>query len=273
MNLDPTLSYEIDEKYEKKNNSINYRIEEAKRSSMSYTDFSNLNLSNIDFLLRLNFLHNIRHLFLNNNLLKGKIDLSKISNLSTIDLTSNEIEELIVPSTLVELTIENNLLSKLPLNINLSRLKCLNNKLEEIPMYSKLELLNASSNKIQKLNSYPNLRELTIIDNPLTFIANQPQLYFMDISKTIVSNIDEFTKNQTLKHLIANSSKLKTLPRIKSLQTIELINTHIERIHWFDNFELILCSYLCVRNMSNKYIENKANIQVRNSEICVSKKV
>ena len=49
MNLDPTLSYEIDEKYEKKNNSINYRIEEAKRSSMSYSDFSNLNLSNIDF--------------------------------------------------------------------------------------------------------------------------------------------------------------------------------------------------------------------------------
>jgi len=271
MNLDPTLSYEIDEKYDKKNNSIEYRLSEANRSKMSYVDFSNLALSDIMFVLNIQTLNNIRHLFINKNNLKGKLDLSSIVNLSTIDATSNQIDEIIVGQNLIELTIEDNLLTRLPSNINLHRLKCSNNSLTEIPSYSNLELMHCSSNKITRIRSYPNLRELTTIDNPLQSIAEQPRLYFLDITLTTLSNIDELAKNQILRHLIANSSGLSRLPRIRSLQFIELINTHIDRVHWFENYELILCSYSCVKHMSRKYIDSEANIQVRNSEICISR--
>jgi hypothetical protein len=271
MNLDPTLSYNIDEKYDKKNNSIDYRLKEAKTSNMTYVDFSNLTIPNIDFLLKIDLLSNIKHLFLNQNNIKGELNLTLCNNLLTLDVTSNQINEINVCSTLIELTIDNNLIKKLPININLHRLKCSNNQLEKIPCYSNLELLNASSNKITKLESYPKLRELTIIDNPLNKLELQPQLYFIDISKTNLSDLDNFAKSLLLIHLIANSSKLIRLPRINSLRFIEVINTYIDRIHWFENYELILCSYSCVKHVSNKYISSNANIQVRNSEICITK--
>ena len=158
---------------------------------------------------------------------------------------------------------------KLPVNINLVRLECSHNKIKYIPScYTKLELLTASNNSIEFIPTFINLRKMVINDNPLKEIKILPSVIYLDISYSCLEYLEEHPK---LDHLVANSTKLIELPNIRTLTTIELIETPIKRIQYFPNIDTIICSINLTNHISNKY-KNDYDIKLKNNNIiCITK--
>jgi len=252
---------------------IIYRLEESKKNNNTFLDLSELQLINMNnpYINNLfnNIYANINFLFLNNNNLEGYIDLSNFINLISLDIGNNNITNIKVNDNLKELVITNNDIILLPNNINLVRLECSENKIINIPnIYSDLELLYCNNNNIIHINRYPKLRKLVIHDNPLNQLEVSPEILYLDISVTPLTNLSIFPN---LDHLVANSCKIKDIPYISSLRTLELINTPISRIKFYPNIETILCSVNLTKYISSKY-SNIYNISLKNnSVICIGK--
>ena len=247
---------------------IESRLQECNKNNNTFLDLSQLDLTDISRLFTINLYNNICYLFLNNNNLVGTFDLSRFNNLISLDVGHNGITNILVNDNLKELVINNNSLSNLPSNINLTRLECSYNNLFEIPDYNNLELLYCNNNNINKINSYPLLRKLIIHDNPLNVLEVSPLISYLDISVTPLLKLNIFAN---LEHLVANSCKLKTIPNISKLHTLEVINTPIERVQFFPKIETILCSVNLTKHISSKY-SNTYNISLRNNTvICISR--
>ena len=251
--------------------SIDYRLKECKKNSSTSLDLSLINIKKEDiFSLNIDY-SKILYLFLNDNNLSGEINLSKFSNLEVLDIENNNLTKIFLPKSLKELVINNNKLTELPTNINPIRLKANKNSLTILPeQYTDIESLELSYNNITKIITKRKLRRLIIDSNPIECIQSLESLTYLDISDT---NQVKLYDLPVIKNLVANSTKLTEIPNFKTLEVIELINTPIKKIQFFENFQIILCSYNLTKNISSKFIDlGKAHIKVKNNNvICISR--
>ncbi len=251
--------------------SIDYRLKECKKNSSTSLDLSLMNIKKEDiFSLDIDY-SKILYLFLNDNNLSGEINLSKFSNLEVLDIENNNLTKIILPKSLKELVINNNKLTELPTNINLIRLKANKNNLTILPEeYTNIENLELSYNNITKINNRSKLRRLIIDSNPVELINSLESLTYLDISDT---NQVKLYDLPLIKNLVANSTKLTEVPNFKTLEVIEVINTPIKKIQFFEKFDIILCSYNLTKNISSKFVDlGKAHIKVKNNNvICISR--
>ena len=76
-----------------------------------------------------------------------------------------------------------------------------------------------------------------------------------------------------IEHLVLNQcDNIKELPKSDYLKTLEIINTPIEKLQFYKEFELIIFQMNLVKNVSSKYKLSNANIQLRkNIYIVISK--
>jgi len=251
--------------------SIEYRLKECKKNSSTSLDLSLMNIRQEDiFTLNIDY-SKILYLFLNDNNLSGEINLTKFSNLEVLDIENNNLTKIILPRSLKELVINNNKLTELPTNINLIRLKANKNSISILPeAYTDIENLELSYNNITKINNKKFLKRLIIDSNPIEIVESLESLTYLDISDT---NQVKLYNLPQIKNLVANSTKLTEIPNFKSLEIIEVINTPIKKIQFFENFDIILCSYNLTKNISSKFVYvGKAYIKVKsNNVICISR--
>jgi hypothetical protein len=248
-------------------NTFQYRIQDAAKVNFTMIDFSNLDLENIRGIFDQQCYNNCEMLFLNNNKLSGTINLTNFKKLKIIDVQHNMIDELILPPTIIELTANNNNLQKIQSNLDeLERLIINNNKITMIENYVKLELLECVSNNIITLDSCPRLKKIIASENPLKNIIPYILLSYLDIAECPIDVIPIFPN---LKHLVASNTQLTDLdPKMSNLEFIEIIGTPIKRLSYFENFDIILCSYGLTKNISSKYKNiSNAIINVKNNSI------
>ena len=117
-----------------------------------------------------------------------------------------------------------------------------------IEKYAKLELLECANNNIEILNTCPRLKKIIASTNPLKNISPYFVLSYLDIAECPIDTIPIFPN---LKHLVASKTKLTELdPKMSNLEFIEIIGTPIKRLSYFENFDIILCSYELTKSIS-----------------------
>jgi len=252
--------------YNINHDTLEYRFKESEKDNYQHIDLTNLNLINLPKQLDSNiFYNNLLHLFISNNNIKGKLNLSNFKKLESIDIDNNEIDEIILPESLKELSISNNKLKYIKCNKNLIRIKCSNNLLEKIDLNNNLEICVFDNNKLTILDMRKlNLCEKIIIyNNPLQNLLTPSSLKYLDLSETLISELYDC---DNLLHLVANKCiNLKNLPKYKNIEFIEIIETPIEKLYFYEKYKLILIQLNITKNISKKYKENNALIQIRNN--------
>lgn len=231
---------------------VEYRMLEAEKVNFTMIDLSHLSLTNINTLFNSKHYDSCEILFLNDNNLSNTVDFSNFKKLLILDITSNKISSLKLPQTLIELTANNNNIVELQSDLNnLLRLIINNNKLKIIEVYLKLELLEIASNNIEIIKFYPVIKKIVAHDNPLKQIVQCPTLTYLDITECPINEIPAFP---IIKHLSASKTKLTAVdPLMKNLEFIEIINTPVKRLGYFENFDVILLSLDLTKSISTKY--------------------
>jgi hypothetical protein len=270
-NLIEYASNDIKNKSSQIMNTIEYRLNDAKKNNFMMIDLSHLSLSHLNIIFTKEHFNNCEILFLNNNKLCGHIDFSNFSNLKVLDIESNNIESIKLPRSLIELTASNNNIERLQSDlINLERLIINNNKFKILEEYSNLELLDCNTNKIDIIKYYPKIKKIIVHNNPLKIISLNPTLSNLDIADCPIEEIPVFPN---LKHLVASNTKLSEInPQMINLEFIEIIGTPIKRLSYFENFDIILVSSNLTKSVSSKYKNiSNAIVTQKGSIVSISK--
>ncbi len=254
--------------------SLEYRINESKNTNYNDFDLELMNLNIIPDMIKNNIFLNLKHLFLSNNNLSDSIDLSFLKSLEILDLTNNNITKIIIPDSLVELSICKNNLTEFISNNKIKRLKISNNKIKKLVVSNNIEILEANNNLINDydFSNFKKLNKLIIYSNPLSSIKFPPECTYIDLSETNINYIDNLYK---IEHLVLNKCiNIKNLPLSDNLKTLEIIETPIDKLYFYNNYELILLQLNLTQNVSSKYKKSNANIQIRkNTFLVISKGV
>lgn len=253
--------------YNTNHDTLQYRLNESKNENNTNIDLTHLKLSNIPTEINNNlYYNNLRHLFISNNNINGLFNCSLFIKLETLDIDNNNIDDIILSENIRELSICNNKLKYIKCNKNLLRLKCSHNEIEKIDFNNKIQIIIADNNKLTNMNEQINLINLTkliIFNNPLINLNLSKNITYADISETLISNINE---TELLTHLVANNCvNLKVLPKYKNIEYIEIIGTPIDKLYFYEKFKLILLQINLTKNISKKYKDSNANIQIRNN--------
>ena len=270
-NLIEFASDDIKSKSTQNLDTVEYRMNEAKKHNFMMIDLSHLSLSHINQIFKSEHYQNCEILFLNNNHLSVFVDFTQFVNLKVLDIQSNNIESLKLPNTIIELSASDNSIEILQLNLpNLERLLINNNNIKILEEYPNLELLECATNKIEIIKFFPKIKKIITHNNPLKSITCLPLLSYLDIAECPIEQIPSFTN---LKHLVASNTKLtKINPSMINFQFIEIIGTPIKRVSYFENFDCILLSVNLTNKISSKYnIIASALITHKGSIVCISK--
>jgi hypothetical protein len=252
--------------YNINHDTLEYRLNESGKDNYHNMDLTNINLTEIPKQIINNILYsNLIHLFISNNNLKDTIDLSIFKKLETLDIDNNSIDNIILPISLKELSVCNNKLKHINCNNNLSRLKCSFNLIENININKTIEIIIVDNNKLTNLNltNYNNCKKIVIFNNPLQQLIISPNIEYIDMSETLIFKLND---SDNLIHLVANSCKnLTKLQKYKNIEYIEVIDTPIDKLYYYEKYKLILLQINLTKNISKKYKDNNANIQIRNN--------
>ncbi|MGB0839488.1 MAG: COR domain-containing protein [Chitinophagales bacterium] len=223
------------------------RITACSDNQLTTLDISNCGLTTIpDEVFELTHLTHLKlghwsdHIKQSRNVITNiSADIARLTQLTTLDLGSNEIQEL--PDALTELAhlesldLSNNSLTALPSQVTqLSGLKILDlrsNKLKQLPesigLLSKLERLGLRGNQLRKLPDA--IREFK-------------QLELLDLSGNQIEELaDELAQLNQLKRLYLRNNRLKQLPRgiarLRNLQRLYLTSNQLKELP--QNFDLL----------------------------------
>lgn len=272
-NLIEFSSEDIKNKSKQNLDTVEYRMNEAIKDNFMMIDLSHLSLSHLNQIFKSEHYKNCEILFLNTNNLSGFIDFTKFVNLKVLDIHSNNIESIKLPKSLIELSASDNNIEELHSELpKLERLLINNNKLKTLDEYINLELLECATNKIEIIKFFPKIKKIIAHNNPLKSINISPFLSYLDIAECPIDSIPIFAN---LKHLVASNTKLTEInPSMINLEFIEIIETPIKRLSYFENFDIILLSVNLTNKISSKYnhIAN-AIITQKGSIISISKKI
>jgi hypothetical protein len=249
--------------------SIEYRLDESKNTNFIDLDLEMMKLNSLPTFLKNDIFLNLKHLFLSNNSLVGKIDISFLKKLEILDITNNKINEIIIPSSLIELSACNNTITKFISNNKLKRLKISNNKICEFNISDTIEILEINNNLINECNfsKYKELKRLIIFTNPLKNILLPINCTYIDISDTKIEKIDNLYK---IEHLVLNNCNfIRNLPQSDNIKTLEIVGTTIDKLYFYKNYELILLQLDLTKNISSKYKDSNADIQIKKNKFLV----
>ncbi len=183
------------------------------------------------------------------NSLKSPVDVSRLENVATLDLSYNKISELVIGDNLFskcqELILSNNHLEEYPViseSTNLIKLDLSDNQIQTIPRLSikslqqlnlgmnlltefassdhhlpSLEYLNLQRNSLKRVSivDQTKLRNLVLRGNQLSEmqITGLPELTMVDISENNLTRIPGFVfELKTLTHLLAEDNIISRIP-------------------------------------------------------------
>ena len=203
---------------------IEMRITDSQMEKYEYLDLSSLDL-NDDLLNKLfsldkikYILSRIKYLDLSTNNLVRYPDLSKYKNIIFLSISKNQIEGNINDNNIIELTCDNNKVSKIN-SSSITKLSANNNELREINVPN-IKVLHINNNKISEVGEYFNLEYLECIDNK-------------------IKNIQNLFK---LQEIYAGNNQIENISNLPSVLVLNCVNNPIKKINYFENVKLILSS-------------------------------
>ncbi len=166
----------------------------------------------------------------------------------------------------MEFSANNNLIENIPHLEKAKRFRLSNNKIEYFDkelINKNIEIIEINNNNITNidLTGFNVLKRFICFTNPLTQIIFSDNLIYADISETNIVKLNNFNK---IEHIVLNNcSFLKEIPKSDFLKTLEIINTPIQKINFYTNFELIILQMNLTKNISSKYKQINANMKIR----------
>lgn len=113
-------------------------------------------------------------------------DLSLVTRIKYLDLSSNRIKRINGQSSLLELAITDNKMTELPETPNLICLFASKNRLTQVPELPHLTTLEISYNLLTHLPSYPSLTRLSADHNMIEKVGSYPRLKEIDLSHNAI---------------------------------------------------------------------------------------
>jgi hypothetical protein len=253
--------------YKVDHDSFEYRVNDCIKTNFIDLDLEQMNLKEIPIQIFTNdnFL-NLKHLFLSNNNIEGFLDLSYFKKLELIDVDNNKITKIKLPNSLMEFSANNNLLEQIPYLEKAKRFRLSNNKIDTFDtkiINKNIEIIEINNNNICNidLTGFNMLKRFICFTNPLTQIVLSDNLIYADLSETKIVKINNLNK---IEHIVLNNCTfLRELPKSDYLKILEIINTPIEKINFYTNFELIILQMNLTKNISSKYKQVNSNMKIR----------
>lgn len=208
----------------------NNKIEDIKQyeqSQIKYLDCSFNNNINLDI-----YLPNCRKLYITDCNIE-LIDLKLFPILKILDCENNKIKKLSPCNTLVELGIQNNLLTAISKYPNLVRLFADNNKICSIDYtFEKLLSMAVSDNYITYIKSQPVLEKLSAKYNCISILSPMPKADTIDVT---CNQITKYTINNFIEHAYLYFNPITDLE----------IN--------FDTIKELKIGFFCYKHICNRY--------------------
>jgi hypothetical protein len=238
--------------------SIEYRIYECIQSNGSVLDLSNMDLNEFPLNKIPNDLkQKIQYLFIQDNNLKTLSDLLDFHSLEVLDISHNHITKFNkLPPSLSELNCKYNELYMLPSYIecpNLILLNCENNKIKEMPQYNLLKTVLCGNNELEEILGLT-AEKISCNNNKILSIEKCYNLLYLDCSNNPIHYLCDVDK---LTDLIMNSTHIDILPNFKNLKYIEMFNTNIKCIQYFETLEDLFINTNTTKKISKLYKINK----------------
>jgi hypothetical protein len=253
--------------YNVDHDTLEYRIKDCIKTNFVDLDLEQMTLQEMpkQIFTNDNFL-NLKHLFLSNNNIEGFLDLSYLNKLELIDVDFNKITKIKLPSNLMEFSANNNLIENIPHLEKVKRFRLSNNKIEHFDkelINKNIEIIEINNNNITNidLSDFKMLKRFIGFTNPLTQIVLSDNLIYADLSETKIVTLNNLNK---IEHIVLNNCHfLREIPKSDYLKTLEIINTPIQKINFYTNFELIILQMNLTKNISSKYKQIDANMKIR----------
>lgn len=259
--------------YEKNHDTIEYRIEKSIKDKYYELDLEEIGIDKIPDIIYSNNFINIKYLFLSNNNLSGRINLFSLKKIELVNIDNNKITNIILPENILEFSANNNLIDTIPKLNNIKRLRLSQNNIKEINnINNDIEILELDNNNINKcdLSRYNKLKRVILFKNPIEDIIFSDSIKYIDISETKIKKLNNINK---IEHLVLNScSELKEITKSNYLKILEIINTPIYKLNYYKNFELILIQLNLTKNISSRYKEVNAKINIKKNILLVISK-
>ncbi len=211
---------------------IELRIKDSQMENYEYLDLSNLDIddNNLEKLFSLDrikeILSKIKFLDLSSNNLTIYPDLSEYPNILYLSIFNNKIDGEIIDNNLLELSCDNNLITKIKSKT--------------------ITKLNASNNHIKKI-SIPNIKVLLVNNNKLNNIDEYEDLEYLECISNEIKTINNLAN---LKELFVSNNKLESISKLPKIKTVNCTNNPINKIGYLNNLQLLVCS---TNKISSKY--------------------
>ncbi len=155
-----------------------------------------------------------------NNNIKNTVNLQNYQYLRRLDISYNDLETLLINSSIEILVCGNNRLTDISSNniSNLKKLVCNNNNLKKIQEYPNLEILICHKNSLVNIMNYSKLLELHCSGNQLESISNLSKIKFIDCHAN--SKLDRLEYFETLKELICDYHNMKVSKKYNIKQSV-----------------------------------------------------
>lgn len=196
-------------------------------------DLSNKNIENINEIIGLEELFDLRELNLNNNQIKEIEALESLTNLQILNLSENNITQikgLDNLKTLMGLYLLKNQINEIKGLDSLIDLEFLDlgenniNEIKGLEKLSKLETLRLSKNQISEIKG-------------VEFLSNLLNLL---IEFNQISEIKNLDKLNNLQRLALNSNQIKEIEGLESLTNLKFLSLEFNQINEFKNLEKLI---------------------------------
>lgn len=204
---------------------IEFRFLECKKNNYESLDLSHLGLTSLP-----QKLPNVKYLFLSDNRLTSVYDLSRLTRLTVVDMSSNKLTTLPnLPSGLVELSCRNNQISCIAtlMKTGVKRIDVSFNQLTIVPLIARLEDLRCDNNLIKKIKPIVGLKSLKANNNRLTDVSHLPSLVFLHIDHNQLTSIRSMPR---LVDLYASNNLITDLNDLPRLQLVQIKHNRIRRL-------------------------------------------
>lgn len=153
-------------------------------SHLKFIDLSFNDRLNIDFRLV-----DCKHLYITDNKISA-INVDLFPNLEFLDCSNNQIKEIQPIPTLIELNIQQNLLTELPSFPKLLRLMADHNQISILKTYPTLLSVNISHNLLTRIDSQPNLTRIQASYNQIKILGQMPKLELIELPYNSIENYE-----------------------------------------------------------------------------------
>ena len=118
------------------------------------------------------------------------VDLDMYPNLTCADFQKNKIHQITGAGTkLLELSLDDNLVTELPVFHQLQHLFADNNNLHAIGVYDNIISMHVVSNKLVQIPDQPVLRQLYASHNEISNLGAMPMVEYIDVAHNLLQNI------------------------------------------------------------------------------------